>query len=39
LLIGVVVGTYSSLCVATPLAFDIQEAMERRKAKKAAEKK
>ena len=39
LLIGVVVGTYSSLCVATPLAFDIQEAMDRRKAKKAAEKK
>ena len=39
LLIGVIVGTYSSLCVATPLAFDIQEAMERRKAKKAAEKK
>ena len=39
LLIGVVVGTYSSLCVATPLAYDIQEALERRKAKKAAEKK
>ena len=39
LLIGVVVGTYSSLCVATPLAFDIQEAMDRRKAKKAALKK
>ena len=36
LLIGVVVGTYSSLCVATPLAYDIQEALERRKAKKAA---
>ena len=36
LLIGVVVGTYSSLCVATPLAYDIQEAMDRRKAKKAA---
>ena len=39
LLIGVVVGTYSSLCVATPLAFDIQEAMDRRKAKKAELKK
>ena len=38
LLIGVVVGTYSSLCVATPLAYDIQEAMDRRKAKKAAVK-
>ena len=36
LLIGVVVGTYSSLCVATPLAYDIHEAIARRKAKKAA---
>ncbi|MBR5328361.1 MAG: protein translocase subunit SecDF [Paludibacteraceae bacterium] len=36
LLIGVVVGTYSSLCVASPLAYDIQEAMVRRKEKKAA---
>jgi len=36
LLIGVVVGTYSSLCVATPLAYDIQEAIARRKEKKAA---
>ena len=36
LIIGVVVGTYSSLCVATPLAYDIQEAFDRRKAKKAA---
>ena len=36
LLIGVVVGTYSSLCVASPLAYDIQEAMARRKEKKAA---
>ncbi len=35
LLIGVVVGTYSSLCVATPLAYDIQEAIRRRKEKKA----
>lgn len=38
LLIGVVVGTYSSLCVASPLAYDIQEAIARRKAKKAAVK-
>ena len=38
LLIGVVVGTYSSLCVATPLAYDIQEAIAKRKAKKAAVK-
>ena len=36
LLIGVVVGTYSSLCVASPLAYDIQEAMARRKEKKVA---
>ena len=28
--------TYSSLCVATPLAYDIQEAIARRKEKKAA---
>ena len=35
LLIGVIVGTYSSLCVASPLAYDIQEAIARRKAKKA----
>ena len=39
LIIGVVVGTYSSLCVATPLAYDIQEALDRRKAKKAELKK
>ena len=39
LLIGVIVGTYSSLCVATPLAYDIQEALEHRKAKKAELKK
>ena len=39
LLIGVIVGTYSSLCVATPLAYDIQEALDRRKAKKAELKK
>ena len=38
LLIGVVVGTYSSLCVASPLAYDIQEAIARRKEKKAAAK-
>jgi SecD/SecF fusion protein len=36
LLIGVIVGTYSTLFVATPLAYDIQEAMRRRKEKKAA---
>ncbi len=36
LLIGVIVGTYSTLCVATPLAYDIQAALARRKEKKAA---
>ena len=36
LLIGVIVGTYSSLCVATPLAYDIQVAIAKRKEKKAA---
>ena len=35
LMLGVIVGTYSTLCVATPLAYDIQEAIARRKAKKA----
>ncbi len=30
LLMGVIVGTYSTLCVATPLAYDIQEAEQRR---------
>ena len=36
LMLGVIIGTYSTLCVATPLAYDIQEAMRRRKEKKAA---
>ena len=36
LMMGVIVGTYSTLCVATPLAYDIQEAIRRRKEKKAA---
>ena len=36
LMLGVIVGTYSTLCVATPLAYDIQEAIRRRKEKKAA---
>ena len=35
LMLGVIIGTYSTLCVATPLAYDIQEAMRRRKEKKA----
>ncbi|MBR5855038.1 MAG: protein translocase subunit SecDF [Paludibacteraceae bacterium] len=39
LMLGVIVGTYSTLCVATPLAYDIQEAIARRKAKKAELKK
>jgi SecD/SecF fusion protein len=36
LMLGVIIGTYSTLFVATPLAYDIQEAMRRRKEKKAA---
>ena len=38
LMLGVIIGTYSTLFVATPLAYDIQEAMRRRKEKKAAAK-
>ena len=36
LLMGVIVGTYSSLFVASPIAYDIQLALARRKAEKAA---
>ena len=36
LMLGVIIGTYSTLCVATPLAYDIQEAIARRKEKKEA---
>ena len=36
LMLGVIIGTYSTLGVATPLAYDIQEAIARRKEKKAA---
>jgi SecD/SecF fusion protein len=38
LMLGVIIGTYTTLCVATPLAYDIQEAMRRRKEKKEAAK-
>lgn len=31
LLIGVVVGTYSSICIATPVYFDLSEAEEKKK--------
>ncbi len=36
LLMGVIVGTWSSVCIASPLAYDIQRAQDRRKARKAA---
>ena len=36
LMLGVIIGTYSTLFVATPLAYDIQEAIAKRKEKKAA---
>ena len=39
LLMGVIVGTYSSLFIASPVAYEIQCAQARRAEKKAAEKK
>ena len=36
LLMGVIIGTYSSIFIATPIAYDIQQAVARRKAKKEA---
>ena len=36
LLLGVIVGTYSSICIAAPISYDIATSMERHKAKKAA---
>ena len=39
LLMGVIVGTYSSLFIASPIAYEIQLAQARRAEKKAAEKK
>ena len=36
LVMGVIVGTYSSVCIASPLAYDITNAMDKRKANKAA---
>ena len=39
LLLGVIVGTYSSLFIASPIAYDIQLAQAKRAAKKAEAKK
>jgi len=36
LLVGVIVGTYSSMCVAPNIAYEIQKAQDRRREKKAA---
>ena len=36
LLVGVLVGTYSSMCIAPQIAYDIQKAQERRQANKDA---
>ena len=36
LLMGVIVGTYSSVFIASPISYEIQQAIARRKAKKAA---
>ncbi len=38
LLIGVLVGTYSSMCIAPQIAYDIQQAQDKRKAKKELNK-
>ena len=38
LLLGVIVGTYSSLCIAPHIAYEIQKAQERRREKKLAKK-
>lgn len=38
LLLGVLIGTYSSICIAAPISYDITKAMENRKAKKALAK-
>ena len=38
LLMGVIIGTYSTLCIATPLAYDIQQAQQRRQERKALKK-
>ena len=38
LLMGIIVGTYSTLCVATPLAYDIQVAQQRRRERKELKK-
>ncbi len=39
MIIGIVVGTYSSVFTATPIAYDIIQLMEKRKATKAIEEK
>lgn len=39
LMLGVIIGTYSTLFIAVPLDYDIQEAIAKHKAKKAALKK
>lgn len=36
LMLGVIIGTYSTLFIAVPLAYDMQEAIAKRKEKKAA---
>jgi len=38
-LVGVIVGTYSSVFIASPIAYDIQLAQAKRAAKKAEAKK
>jgi SecD/SecF fusion protein len=38
LLLGVIVGTFSSLCIAPHIAYEIQVAQQRRQEKKLAKK-
>ena len=38
LLLGVIVGTYSSMCIAPHIAYEIQKAQQRRREKKLAKK-
>lgn len=39
LILGIIIGTYASICIGTPVMYDLSKAMEKRAAKKAALKK
>jgi SecD/SecF fusion protein len=38
LILGIVIGTYASIFIATPIMYDLSRKSEKRKAKKAAQK-